>query len=91
MNVEFISYSGEWPNACSGDLVLKVDGVIWVFPYHALCSGGNVWFDDEWGEHVDEGDWIITSWPDGFPEDAKEKALDVVNASVEHGCCGGCV
>lgn len=91
MNVEFVSYSGRYPCLCHGQLILRVDGVEWEFGITALSSGGNVWFDDGWSEHVDEGDWIITSWPDGFPEDAKERALDVVNASVEHGCCGGCV
>lgn len=26
MNIEFVSYSGEYPNLCSGKLVVKLDG-----------------------------------------------------------------
>lgn len=32
-HVEFISYDGEWPNLCSGKLILKIDGVKCEFHY----------------------------------------------------------
>jgi len=89
--VTFVSYDGEYPNLCSGVLVLDVDGTRWEFPRYAMESGGTVWFDDEWREHVGHGPWSIAEWPHGFPDDQKEEALDVINENVPWGCCGGCV
>lgn len=85
--IKFISYDGRWPNLCSGTLVLEIDGV--VRTDFNLCSGGSVWFDGEWCEHVESGPWRIE-----VPEDLKHlqhEIEDVVNINVPHGCCGGCV
>ena len=89
--VEFVSYDGEYPCLCFGALVLRVDGVEWRFANSSLSSGGRVWFDSNWDEHVEEGPWCVTYWPNGFPEDAKREALQVINDNVPYGCCGGCV
>lgn len=89
--VEFISYDGGFPNLCSGTLVLRLDGIDVTFPSYSLSSGGGVRFDGDWMEHVDDGEWSISEWPDGWPEDAKGDAVDEVNSNVSHGCCGGCV
>lgn len=45
-NVEFISYTGEWPNLCNGVLTLKIDGVEYKFGhnYEQYC---NSTFKDE--------------------------------------------
>jgi len=91
MVVKLISYDGSYPNLCSGHLVLAVDDKEWSFPSHALSSGGSVWFDKDWSEHVEDGPWTIYEWPDGFPEEAKEESLRVVNEEIGWGCCGGCV
>jgi len=91
VNVEFVSYDGEYPNLCSGVLVLRVNGTEWRFDSHSLSSGGSVWFDEDWSENVESGPWSIDRWPDGFPEDAKELAISAVNMNVPEGCCGGCV
>ena len=89
--VEFVSYDGAYPNLCAGTLVLRLDGEEWKFPPHALESGGSVWFDDSWEEHIEDGGWSIEKWPSEWPDDAKRDAVDCVNENVPHGCCGGCV
>jgi hypothetical protein len=89
--VSFVSYDGAYPNLCSGQLVLAVDGIAYVFPSYCLSSGGSVSFDEDWSENVDEGEWSISEWPEGFPEDLKDEATEVVNENISHGCCGGCV
>lgn len=91
MEVKFVSYDGSYPNLCSGTLILSVDGTEWKFPEYCLSSGGSVWFDDDSNEHIEGGEWSIREWPDGFPEDAKDMAVQIVNENVPFGCCGGCV
>ncbi len=86
-----IKYDGEYPNLCRGDLIVYLEGVRWVFPEHCLRSGGGVWFDDEWGEHIEKGEWVIEKWPEGFPEDKKGIVLHTFNFEQPWGCCGGCV
>jgi len=86
-----VKYDGAYPNLCSGNLVIIIDNKEWVFPDYCLSSGGGVWFSDDWEEHVDSGEWSITGWPEGFPEDLKRVAEAEVNNQIEHGCCGGCV
>lgn len=85
--IKFISYDGRYPNLCSGTLVLEIDGVIRTD--FNLCSGGRVWFDADWCEHVESGPWAVE-----VPDDLKHlrhEIEDVVNNNVLWGCCGGCV
>ena len=85
--IKFISYDGRYPNLCSGTLVLEIDGVI--RKDFNLCSGGSVWFDADWCEHVESGPWFVE-----VPDDLlylRREIEDVVNMNVPHGCCGGCV
>jgi hypothetical protein len=89
--VEFVSYNGAWPNLCSGVLVVKVDGKTWTFDQYVMQSGGSVWFDDSWSEHVESGLWTIREWPEGFPTSARYQVTQCVNDNVPFGCCGGCV
>jgi hypothetical protein len=90
MTIE-IEYDGSYPNLCSGTLVAVIDGTRWTFPPYCMSSGGGVWFDDDWGDHTDEGPWGISRWPEDFPEDKKQAVLDAVNDKVRPGCCGGCI
>ena len=83
-----IDYNGSYPNLCSGTLTVKVKGCTWKID--GLCSGGSVWFDNNWSEHVDDGPWTI-NFPDDFPESYRDKVTDMVNEQVSWGCCGGCV
>lgn len=53
--VKFISYTGEYPNLCSGVLTLEIDGVQYKFGheyanYH-FDNDGNGYFSDEDPEH----------------------------------------
>lgn len=86
--VEFVSYDGAWPNLCSGELVLRIEGKE-VNLGRCLCSGGRVWFDNKWSEHVEDGPWSV-SVPKEFAQYADE-ITEVVNDNVPWGCCGGCV
>lgn len=86
--VEFVSYSGEFPNACSGELILRIEGKE-VSLGNCLCSGGHVWFDDDWWEHIEDGPWSVNV-PKEFARYADE-ITKVVNDNVPWGCCGGCV
>lgn len=86
--VKFVSYNGKYPNLCSGELVVCINNEEVNFGC-CLTSGGNVWFDNKWMEHVEEGEWIV-SVPDEYRE-YEEEITDVVNASVPYGCCGGCI
>lgn len=86
--VEFVSYSGAYPNLCNGELVLKINGET-VYFGNALSSGGAVWFDDDWLEHVESGTWSV-SIPEKYLE-FKNEIEECVNANIPWGCCGGCV
>lgn len=86
--VEFVSYNGKYPNFCTGELVLCIDGKK-VNLGRCLCSGGTVWFDSSWCEHVEVGAWSVNI-PKEFQQYAEE-ITEVVNKNVPWGCCGGCV
>lgn len=90
-NLTFVSYDGEYPNLCSGTLILNLNGKDIIFPKHCLTSRGRVWFDTDWSEHIDKCPWEITEYPVDFPDYLKLQAIALVNENVEYGCCGGCV
>lgn len=86
--VKFISYDGEYPNLCSGTLVLEVEDETREIPY-ALCSGGYVGFNERLNAVVEEGPWSVN-----LPEDLepyRQEIEELVNDEVPHGCCGGCL
>ena len=91
MELKFISYDGRYPNLCSGNLILELDGVRQYFPQCCLSSGGGAYFDADGDDHVTSGDWDITDWPEGFPDSMKKTAVQLVNDNVRQGCCGGCL
>ena len=90
MNIR-IEYEGCYPNLCSGDLVVFVDGTRYIFPKYCLSSGGSVSFDSNWGEIIEEGPWSISDWPEDVSEELKQDIIDAVNSQIPLGCCGGCV
>ena len=87
--VEFISYNGCYPNLCSGLLVLSIDGQAVEFPDYCMHSGGSVWFDGDWDEHVEYGSWSVDV-PEEY-EHLKDEIEECVNNNVSWGCCGGCI
>lgn len=86
--VKFISYDGEWPDLCSGTLILEVDRKKRKI-LHALCSGGRVWFDENCNSIVETGPWSVNLSEDLEPY--RKEIEELVNDKVPHGCCGGCL
>lgn len=86
-----IQYDGKYPNLCSGHLVVTIDGVVQDFGKYCLSSGGCAYFTKDWEDVVEEGEWDITDYPEGFPEELKEAVLKKVNEEIPWGCCGGCL
>ena len=102
VHVKFVSYTGRYPNLCSGTLTLEIDGVEYTFggsykepktDFESFwCSGGSVWIDIEGNEHVADGEWSIDV--DELPEQFRKYAQEideVFNTNVAWGCCGGCI
>jgi hypothetical protein len=85
-----VKYDGGYPNLCSGNLSITVNGKTWKFPSRCLSSGGNAWVNGH-DEGIEEGDWTIQEWPTEFPENLKKAVTNAVNDQVPHGCCGGCI
>jgi len=90
MNIK-IEYDGSYPNLCRGQLIVTIDEKRWDFGFHSLSSGGSVWFDSDWNEHVGSGFWTVSEWPKDFPDSLKEAVTDAINNQISYGCCGGCV
>lgn len=101
--VKFVSYSGKYPNLCSGILVLEIDGEQVTFGdynwktktgnYRFWSSGGSCGFYDNYSEsYVDNDEWVIDK--NNIPEQYRQYAEEidrVFNENVEYGCCGGCL
>jgi hypothetical protein len=86
--VKFISYDGEYPNLCSGTLLLEINGAPVELPGR-MRSGGSVSFTSDWEEIVTQGEWEVD-----VPEEYKqyeEEINYIVNRNVRRGCCGRCV
>lgn len=86
-----IEYDGAFPNLCSGHLKVWIDDKLWDFGKYCLLSGGNIQRDDDWNMWAVSGEWSITDWPKGFPEELKDKVLEEINSEIPWGCCGGCI
>lgn len=98
-HVKFVSYTGKYPNLCSGVLTLNIDGEEHTFGYYENCefkkfwsSGGSCSFDSDWNDYVTSGEWEI--YKDELPMQFQKYYLEikeVFNANVPQGCCGGCL
>lgn len=88
--VEFVSYDGAYPNLCTGQLVLKINGQVREFSRHCIQSGGTVWFDNDWNAHIENGRWSIDPLPEDL-EPLRKEIEECINENIPHGCCGGCV
>jgi hypothetical protein len=86
-----VSCDGEYPTLCFGTLIIEIDGKSYQFPECCLSSGGSVSFTYDWEAVVSTGKWSICEWPEDFPEDLKQRAIDAVNYTIPFGCCGGCI
>ena len=99
-HVKFVSYTGKYPNLCSGKLTLEIDGETYMFEgyrynaeenvYRKFWSSGGGCKSDWSGTY--SGEWVIdvSDIPDKLRKYAAE--IDIVfNEHVEFGCCGGCL
>lgn len=104
-HVEFVNYTGSFPNLCRGVLTLKIDGEIVKFghDYKDYClktskfNDSNYdsfwqsggWIDEEYRTRSGEWEIYLNKLPEQYRQYARE--IDVVfNSCVRHGCCGGC-
>ena len=103
-SVEFLSYTGKYPNLCSGTLTIKVDGETWCFNDNlSLCkgantghsfwhSGGSCTIREDGEDNVEKKEWIIDELE--LPKELRPLAEEidyVFNKNVRYGCCGGCL
>ena len=82
---EFVSYTGEWPNLCSGTMTFKVDGKEYYIERLESTGGLNKDYEPYIGK------WKINK--DKLPEELKPYLKDIeklANDNIELGCCGGC-
>lgn len=104
-HVEFISYTGRFPNLCRGVLTLKIDGEEVSFGHDGKFNFStrkynDTNFDDFWssgggitsGYNTYKGEWEVDV--NDLPEQYRKYAAEideVFNCNVPYGCCGGCV
>jgi len=90
-HIKFISYTGEYPNLCSGVLTLEINGVEYRFGHDYLKSdswkndgnhqafwrsGGSCGFIGDFEDcYVNEGSWIIDV--DELPDELKQYAHEI--------------
>lgn len=105
MKIEFVSYSEKYPCLCFGKLVVKIDGKEVSFgsiagvktDYPAFWeSGGTCGFVDQidWEPVVTKGKWQLDAYKKNYPKKILKilpDVLEVMNANVAYGCCGGCL
>ena len=104
--VEFVSYTGKYPNLCSGVLTLNIDGSEvkfgWDYQRPEECanyytpfwrSGGSWGFYNDCSESYTEIDeWVV--YEEDLPEKFRKYVHEieiVINENIPHGCCGGCL
>ena len=103
-NVEFVSYTGAYPNLCSGILTLLICGKEYVFGHdyskfeswktdghHSSfwSSGGSCGFSNGYSEsHVKSGEWQINV--SELPEEVKQYAQEIDEVFNENVPYGCC-
>ncbi len=92
-NIRFVSYTGKYPEYCSGVLTLMINGKEVRFGHnfsdpHWNTDGNHISF---WYPGNNGGEWKID--PEQIPEKYRQFSSEidhVFNTNVKHGCCGGC-
>lgn len=103
--VKFVSYTGRYPNLCSGVLTLSIHEKEYVFGYSYKAKEGETLFPPFWhsggscgftnnysNAYTNEGEWIIDG--SALPPELQKYAAEineVFNENVSFGCCGGCL
>ena len=113
MEIEFVSYDGSYPNLCSGELVLKINGRKRTFGvnygkynwkdceeiakkhYNSFWrSGGCIKSTDDYSNMwAESGPWKLSSIDDlpKYLQPYADELIEIFNANVPWGCCGGCI
>lgn len=102
--IEFVSYSGKYPNLCGGKLVVKIDGKEvsfgtydeFVADYPRFwCSGGSIHLKRDYSDYnIEHGDWELIGSENEYPPEIWKlipDILKIMNENINNGCCGGCV
>ena len=105
--VKFVSYTGKYPNLCSGVLTLRIDDkeVRFGHDYSVFESwktdgnydafwvtGGACGFCANGEDYIEHNEWQI--FEDDLPEEYRKYSKDIINVfndNVRWGCCGGCL
>ena len=84
-----VEYDGTYPTTCMGTLRIYEDGKLIYSKKFCCYSTGSVRIDNEWREHVKEGE---LRWGDDAKEFRKE-IREAVKQKLSECCvcCGGCV
>lgn len=86
--VKFIDYTGEYPNLCSGELRIEINGEELTLS-NVLKSGGTWGFDKDWNDYVTHGAWEVDLGCYPKLKEFENEITEVVNKNVPQGCCGG--
>ncbi len=103
-HVEFVSYTGKYPNLCSGVLTLRIDGEEVRFGHNYLIidswktdgnydsfwrSGGECGFRNNYSEsYIDKGEWYIDV--DAIPDIYMKYAREIDDVFNENVPWGCC-
>lgn len=97
-HIKFISYTGEYPNLCSGVLILEIDGEKIVFAsvmykrrgvYPSFWHSGG-YISEDYEAYTGEWQIDVSEIPERYRKYASE-IDEVFNSNVPYGCCGGCI
>lgn len=105
MQIKFISYDGEYPCLCFGNLKVEINSKVVTFGGYESSkknlkypcfwmSGGRVSFDKDWNENVTKGEWELNANQKDYPKyiwKLMPQLIELMNLNVRYGCCGGCV
>ena len=97
-SIEFVRYTGKFPNLCRGTLLVRIDGTMVSFSdaylsmYPAFWESGGS-FDNDWNPIQKPWKLVNKRGRMQFPEEIRKllpELLKIFNKNVPHGCCGGC-
>lgn len=101
-HVKFVSYTGKYPNLCSGDLTLEIDGKNVTFGnmydirlnkrtgiYPSFWHSGG-YISGDYEAHTGEWQIDVSEIPEEYRKYANE-IDELFNDNVPCGCCGGCI
>lgn len=96
-----VEYTGSYPCTCMGEIIVYLDDKEeFRTDSYSFHSTGSIWFDDEWMEHIEEGELVWSNYDEKTRLEAwanlqleKDIILEEVESVLDKVsvCCGGCV